>query len=60
MLGLSYPSTPKKLSDAEKKYSAFDYELLAAYSFLQHFRFMLEGGDFTIFTDHKPLTHALF
>ena len=49
----------KKLSDAEKKYSAFDRELLAAYQALRHFRFFLEGKDFSIFTDHKPLTHAL-
>ena len=45
----------KKLSDVEKKYSNFNRELLAAY-----FRFMLEGREFTIFTDHKPLKHALF
>ena len=50
----------KKLSDTEKKYSAFNRELLAAYSSLCHFRFMLEGREFTIFTDHKPLTHTLF
>ena len=50
----------RKLSDAEKKYSAFDRELLAAYSSLRNFRFMLEGRDFTIFTDHKLLTHSLF
>ena len=50
----------KKLSDAEKKYSTFDRELLAAYSSLHHFRFMLEGREFAIFTDHKPQTHALF
>ena len=50
----------KKLSDTEKKYSAFDRELLAAYLSVHHFRFMLEGKEFTIFTDHKPLTHALF
>ena len=50
----------KKLSNAEKKYSAFNRELLAAYSCLRHFRFMLEGRDFTIFTDHKPLTCSGF
>ena len=33
----------KKLSETEKKHSAFDRELLAAYSSLRHFRFMLEG-----------------
>ena len=45
---------------AKKKYSAFNSELLAAYSSLCHFRFMLEATVFTIFTDHKLLTHALF
>ena len=49
----------RKLTDAEKKYSAFDRELLAAYSAVRHFRFMLEGRDFTLFTDHKPLTFAI-
>ena len=39
----------KKLSDTEKKYSAFNFEILAAYSSLCHFRFMLEGRYFTIF-----------
>jgi RNase H-like domain found in reverse transcriptase len=36
----------KKLDTAQMKYSAFD-------------RFLLEGRDFTLFTDHKPLTFAL-
>ena len=46
-------------SSLMKKYSAFDSELLVAYSSLHHFRFMLEGREFTSFTDHKPLTNAL-
>ena len=50
----------KKLFSAESKYSAFNRELLAAYSAFRHFRFLLEGRGFTLFTDHKPLTHALF
>ena len=50
----------KKLSSAEVKYSAFDRELLAAFSAICHFRFMLERREFTLFTDHKPLTTALF
>ena len=50
----------KKLSASESKYSAFDRELFAAYSALRHFRFLLEGNTFPLFTDHKPLTHALF
>ena len=49
----------RKLNDAERKYSAFDRELLAAYSAIRHFRFMLEGRSFTLFTDHKPLTFAI-
>ncbi|KAK3773613.1 hypothetical protein RRG08_022322 [Elysia crispata] len=49
----------RKLSDSEKKYSAFDRELLAAYSATKHFRHFLEGRIFTRYTDHKPLTTAL-
>ncbi len=40
------------------KYAAFDRELLACYLGIRHFRYMLEGRYFTIFTDHKPLTFA--
>ncbi|KAK7504021.1 hypothetical protein BaRGS_00004753 [Batillaria attramentaria] len=49
----------RKLSDTEKKYSAFDRELLAAYSAIKHFRHFLEGRSFTLYTDHKPLVSAL-
>ena len=49
----------KALSDTERKYSAFDRELLAIYLAIRHFRFMLEGRPFIVFTDHKPLTTAL-
>ncbi|GFO50071.1 Pol polyprotein [Plakobranchus ocellatus] len=49
----------RKLSDSEKKYSAFDRELLASYSAVRHFRHFLEGRLFILYTDHKPLTFAL-
>jgi hypothetical protein len=49
----------KKLDSAQKKYSAFDRELLAAYLAVRHFRCLLEGGQFAVFTDHKPLTYAV-
>lgn len=48
----------KKLSPAEQKYSAFDRELLAIYLAIKHFRHMLEARQFTIYTDHKPITYA--
>jgi hypothetical protein len=41
------------------KYSAFDRELLACVSGFRHFRHMLEGRQFTIYTDHKSLTYTL-
>ena len=50
----------KKLSSNESKYSGFNRELLAAYSSVRHFRFILKAREFTLFTDHKPLTLALF
>ncbi|GBM41814.1 Transposon Ty3-G Gag-Pol polyprotein [Araneus ventricosus] len=48
----------RKLSKAEKQYSAYDRELLAVYASIRHFRHMLEGCQFIIFTDHKPLVYA--
>ncbi|BHF70751.1 hypothetical protein SprV_0301380400 [Sparganum proliferum] len=49
----------KKLLPAETRYSPFGREPLAIYLALKHFRHFLEGRDFTVFTDHKPLTIAL-
>ena len=49
----------RKLSNAEKKYSAFDRELLAAYQAIKHFRYFVDGRTFTLYTDHKPLTTAI-
>ncbi len=49
----------RKLDAALVKYSAFDRELLACVSGFRHFRHMLEGRKFTVYTDHKPLTYAL-
>lgn len=48
----------KKLNAAEQKYAAYDRELLAIYLTIKHFRHMLEGRHFVIFTDHKPITYA--
>ena len=49
----------KKLSNPEKKYSTFDRELLAVFLAIRHFRHMLEGRPFCVWTDHKPLCGAL-
>ena len=49
----------KKLAPPELKYSAFDRELLAAYADIRHFRFMVEGRPFVLFTDHLPLVSAI-
>jgi cleavage and polyadenylation specificity factor subunit 1 len=49
----------QKLAAAQTRYSAFDRELLAIYSGIRYFRYMLEGRRFTVYTDHKPLTFAL-
>jgi hypothetical protein len=49
----------KKPAPAERKYSTFDRELLAAFSTIRHFRFLLEGRQFQLLTDHKPLVAAM-
>ena len=41
------------------KYSAFDRELLGVFLAIRHFRHLLEGRCFIIWTDHKPLCSAL-
>ena len=49
----------RKLQPAQAKYSAFDRELLAAFSAVKRFRRFLEGRSFTLFTDHRPLVTAM-
>ena len=49
----------RQLRNAELKYSAFDRELLGVHLAIRHFRFMLEGRKFSVYTDHKPLVHAM-
>lgn len=48
----------KKLSSTERNYGAYDRELLAIYMAIKHFRHMVEGREFAIYTDHKPITFA--
>lgn len=48
----------KKFSNAESNYATYDREMLAIYSAIKHFRYMLEGRIFSIYTDHKPLIFA--
>src|SRR5699024_10670615 len=47
------------LKPPQMKYSAFDRELFAIYKALKHFHYMLEGRQFLVFPDHKPLTTAI-
>ena len=49
----------KALRPPETRYSTFDRELLAIYLAIKHFRHFVEGREFYILTDHKPLTFAL-
>jgi hypothetical protein len=49
----------RKLDTAQTRWSAFDRELFACVEGIRHFRFILEGRAFTVFTDHKPLVGAL-
>lgn len=48
----------RKLSPCQQKYSPYDRELLAIYEAIKYFRHMVEARDFTIYTDHKPISFA--
>ena len=52
-------SFSKKLAPAGTRYSTFDRELLAVYATIRHFRHNLEGREFFVNTDHKPLTYVM-
>ena len=49
----------RALQPAQTRYSTFDRELLAIYLAIRHFRYFLEGRNFYVLTDHKPLVYAL-
>nr|VZI40250.1 unnamed protein product [Spirometra erinaceieuropaei] len=49
----------QKQQPAQTRYSTFSRELLAVSLAIRHFRHLLEGRDFSVHTDHKPLTYAL-
>ena len=49
----------RKLRPPETRYSTFDRELLAVYLAIKHFCHFVEGREFYVLTDHKPLTFAL-
>lgn len=48
----------KKLTPAQVNYSTYDRELTAIYEAIKFFRPWLEGREFSIATDHKPLIYA--
>jgi cleavage and polyadenylation specificity factor subunit 1 len=48
----------RKLTATQQRYSTFDRELLGIYESVKHHRHFLEGRNFTIYTDHRPLTYA--
>lgn len=49
----------RKLSTTEHKYSPYDCELLAIFAAVRYFCMQIEGRQFIIYTDHKPLVYAL-
>ena len=48
-----------KLSPTQSRYSTFSMELWEIYLTIKHFRHLLGDRNFSIFTDHKPLTTAM-
>ena len=48
-----------KLEANQREWPPFDRELLAAFRAIRHFRHMVEGRNFTLYTDHDSLVPAL-
>ncbi|BHF66428.1 hypothetical protein SprV_0200944500 [Sparganum proliferum] len=55
----SLASYSAKLTPPQTRYSTFGRKLLAIYLAIKRFRNYMEGREFCIYTDHKPLTYAL-
>ena len=49
----------KTLQPPQRRYSTFDWELLAAHEAIRHFRHMITGTPFNLYTDHRPLVSAV-
>jgi hypothetical protein len=47
-----------QLDKAQTNYSVIDHELLTVVATIKHFRYLLEGRHFFIFTDQKPLVRG--
>ncbi|XP_033229642.1 uncharacterized protein LOC117181181 [Belonocnema kinseyi] len=48
----------QKFTPAQKQYSAYDRKLTAAFEATMYFRYFLEGREFKLLTEHKPLIYA--
>ena len=49
----------KKLEDHQRKWPPYDRELLAAFLGVRHFKNMVEGRSFTLYTDHQSLVPSM-
>ena len=49
----------KKLSESQQKWSPYDRELHAVHKAVRHFKHMVEGRAFTIYTDHQSLVPSM-
>lgn len=48
----------RRFSPPQLKYSAYDRELTAIFEAIKYFKYFLDGRDFVVVTDHKPLIYA--
>ena len=49
----------KTLQPPQRRYCTFDRELLAAHEAIRHFRHIITGTPFNLYTDHRPLVSAV-
>lgn len=49
---------PRKLTTTEKNYCTYDRELLAVFAAIEFFQHIVDGRQFIVRTDHRPLIYA--